>query len=78
MSLSPFSVLLIPGLHSGYETAPISLTEIYKCVRFEEAVAFEYRKHVNSPLPDAIDDTIAAEKDLSNVILLQFWHHAAR
>jgi hypothetical protein len=69
--------LLIPGLHPGYETDPILLIELWKCVRFEEVMAFEYREHVNSPFPDAIDDTMGAEKDLSNVIPLQFWHHAA-
>ena len=66
-----------PGLPLCYGTAPILLIKLCKRVRFEEAVAFEYREHVNSPLPDAIDDTIGAEKDLSNVIPLQFWHHAA-
>ena len=42
-SLSPFSVLLIPGLHPGYETDPILLIKICKRVCFEEMVAFEYR-----------------------------------
>ena len=64
-------------MHPGYETAPILLIEICKRVRFEEVVAFEYREHINSPSPDAIDDTISAEQDLSNVIPLQFWYHAA-
>jgi len=56
---------------------PILLTEICKRVGFEEAMAFEYREYVNSPLPDTIDNTISAEKDLSHVIPVQFWHHAA-
>ena len=68
---------IFPGLHPGYETHLILLIELRKRVRFEEAMAFKYREHVNSPLPDAIDDAISAEKNLANVIPLQFWHHAA-
>lgn len=56
---------------------PYLLIEIRRRVCFEEAVAFEYCEHFNSPLPDTIDDAIVTEKDLANVIPLQFWYHAA-
>jgi hypothetical protein len=65
------------SLCSFYGTGSILLIKICRRVRFEEAVAFEYCEHLNSPLPDTIDDTIGTEKDLANVSPLQFWYHAA-
>ena len=62
---------------TGLDFPFLLLIEFWKCVRFEEAMAFEYREYVNSSFSDAIDDTIGTKKDLPNVIPLQFRHHAA-
>jgi hypothetical protein len=65
------------SLRSFYGTGPILLIKICRRSLFEDAVTLEYCEHLNSPLPDTIDDTIGTEKDLANVIPLQFWHHTA-